>query len=55
MVYYEYWDKHAREWYLGKTVFWKYLYMKFIVWFYGKDNFSVTDIKRIPKSEIKFD
>ena len=28
--------------------------MKFIVWFYGKDNFSITDIKRIPKSEIKF-
>lgn len=54
MIYYEYWDKNTREWCLGKMYLHKYLLMKLIIWYYGKNNFSITDVKRVPKSKIKF-
>ena len=52
MIYYEFWDKVDRCWYLGKMVWYRYLIMKLIVDFYGKDNFLVDDIRRVPKSKI---
>ena len=55
MIYFEYWDKNDRQWYLSRIVWYKFLYMKFILWFYGKNNFSVSDIKRIPLNEIEID
>jgi hypothetical protein len=49
MIYFEYWDRRKQKWNLAKTSIFHFLLIKF-----SHDDSEISDIKRVPKSEIVF-
>lgn len=54
MIYYEFWDKTDRKWYLGKMNIIKYLLTKYQLWLLGGETDEISDVQRVSKSQIQF-
>lgn len=54
MIFFEFFDKTTKKYYLGQTKWYKYLIIKFLIW-YVKGDCDVSDVKRILKKDIIFE
>lgn len=54
MIFFEYYDKNTKKYYLAQTKWYKYLLLKFFLWIW-KGDCTVDEVKRILKKDIFFE